>query len=299
MIIDEIQKDSLKEQRLQFIRTHQQAFDVGQIYALRIFEDFVRGVEEDCTIEASCKVELDKLIASRFMFCFKDKSEQWSKHLQESLAFFRQVENRVGVVLDYSLLQQFLGTNFDFSKVEIMNAGIDLRENLADSSVKIHIRIKDYPEKLDKALSLNNDSEDLVSLRHLLNVIGFDFYFDGRSAIELYPEVAEEDFHKPETQNLVWRHFPKFVLQPLEVTRLFGFGLSKANANPVLYYTIKERQLLSNYFRLNDTAQRVHSFYQHQAILPHMWVGVAQKELAKTRIDSIRLYYYKSFIADE
>jgi len=26
-----------------------------------------------------------------------------------------------------------------------------------------------------------------------------------------------------------------------------------------------------------------------------MWVGTAQKELEKTRIENIRLYYYKSF----
>ncbi|MFM6731906.1 MAG: DUF5838 family protein, partial [Microcystis panniformis] len=59
MIVADIQKSSLKEQRLQFIRNHQQAFDVEPIYPLRLFEDFVMGVEGDCIIEASCKIELD------------------------------------------------------------------------------------------------------------------------------------------------------------------------------------------------------------------------------------------------
>lgn len=63
----------------------------------------------------------------------------------------------------------------------------------------------------------------------------------------------------------------------------------------MLYYSLKNRQDLINYFKLSDTAQRVHSFYQHQDILPHMWVGTAQQELEKTRIENIRLYYYKSF----
>ena len=75
MIVADIQKSSLKEQRLQFIRNHQQAFDVEPIYPLRLFEDFVMGVEGDCTIEASCKIELDKLIASRFLLFFKDKAQ--------------------------------------------------------------------------------------------------------------------------------------------------------------------------------------------------------------------------------
>ncbi|MDJ0669831.1 MAG: DUF5838 family protein, partial [Microcystis sp. M53598_WE2] len=44
MIVADIQKSFLKEQRLQFIRNHQQAFDVELIYPLRLFEDFVMGV---------------------------------------------------------------------------------------------------------------------------------------------------------------------------------------------------------------------------------------------------------------
>jgi len=32
MIVAEIQKNSLKEQRIQFVRNHQQAFDVEPIY---------------------------------------------------------------------------------------------------------------------------------------------------------------------------------------------------------------------------------------------------------------------------
>ena len=295
MIVAEIQKNSLKEQRIQFIRNHQQAFDVEPIYPLRLFEDFVMEVEGDCNIEASCKIELDKLIASRFMLFFKDQSQEWQKCLTQSLAFFRQVENRVGVQLDYSLLQKFLGHNFDFSKLEVLSAGLDLRTNLADSSLKIHIRIKDYPEKLQTAFVLSNGAADSDYLSEFVELIGFDFYFNGKSEIEIYAELQEDDFFRPETINLVWRHFPDSVLKPLQGSSLFFTGLSKANNNPVLYYHLNNRQDLTNYFEINDTAQRVHSFYQHQDILPSMWVGTTQKELEKTRIENIRLYYYKSF----
>lgn len=295
MIVADIQENSLKEQRLQFIRNHQQAFDVEPIYPLRLFEDFVISVEGDCTIEASCKIELDKLIASRFMLFFKDQAQEWEKYLTQSLAFFKQVENRVGVQLDYSLLQQFLGDNFDFSKLEVLSCGLDLRANLADSSLKMHIRIKDHPEKLKTAFTLSDGAADSNYLSGFVNLIGFDFYFNGNSEIEIYAEVQEEDFFKPETINLVWRHFPNSVLKPLQASNLFFTGLSKANNNPVLYYNLKDRQDLTNYFKLNDTAQRVHSFYQHQDVLPNMWVGTAQKELEKNRIENIRLYYYKLF----
>ena len=159
----------------------------------------------------------------------------------------------------------------------------------------MHIRIKDYPEKLDKAFALSDGAADGNYLKDFVNLIGFDFYFNGKSEIEIYAEVQEDDFFKPEINNLVWQHFPKTALEPLKASNLFFTGLSKANNNPVLYYHLKNRQDLTNYFKLNDTAQRVHSFYQHQDILPNMWIGTAQKELEKTRIENIRLYYYKSF----
>ena len=50
MIVDVIQKDRVKEQKLQFIRNHQQAFDVEPIYPLPLFEDFVMSVEGDCSL---------------------------------------------------------------------------------------------------------------------------------------------------------------------------------------------------------------------------------------------------------
>jgi LynF/TruF/PatF family peptide O-prenyltransferase len=55
------------------------------------------------------------------MLFFKDQSQEWQKCLTQSLAFFRQVESRVGVQLDYSLLQKFLGHNFDFSKLTVLS----------------------------------------------------------------------------------------------------------------------------------------------------------------------------------
>lgn len=295
MIADVIQKDRIKEQKLQFIRNHQQAFDVEPIYPLPLFEDFVMSVEGDCSIEASCKIESDKLIASRFLLFFKDKAQQWQKYLYQSLAFFSQVETQVGVQIDYSLLQQFLGDNFDFSKLTVLSAGIDLRNNLSESSLKMHIRIEDYPEKLKTAFALSDNTANSHYLGNFVSLIGFDYYFNGTSEIEIYAEVQEEDFFKPEINNLVWQHFPKTALEPLKASSLFFTGLSKANNNPVLYYHLKNKQDLVNYFKLNDSAQRVHSFYQHQDILPQMWVGTAQKELEKTRIENIRLYYYKHF----
>lgn len=303
MIVAEIDKERLKEQRIQFIRAHQQAFDVDPIYPLPLFEDFVRSVDGDCTIEASCKVELDKLIASRFLFFFKDPAQEWPSYLQQGLSFFHKVETQTGVRLDYSLLWAFLGSDFDFSRVKTFTTGIDLRrEALAESSVKVHFRIEDYLDRANRAIALSGEKFSFIedfpqqSLAKYIPQIGFDFYFDGRTEIELYFEVAKENFNDPTIVQYLWSKMPPMALAPLQDSSIFHLGLSQANASPVFYYQLeKYKANLLNHFRLNDTALRVYSFYRHQNTGDSGWVGVALEELEKTRIENIRLYYYKYF----
>ncbi len=58
------------------------------------------------------------------------------------------------------------------SLLEVLSAGIDLRTDLADSSVKMHIRIGDYPEKLATAFILSDGAADSNYLRQYLTLVG-------------------------------------------------------------------------------------------------------------------------------
>jgi LynF/TruF/PatF family peptide O-prenyltransferase len=293
--ISTVQESLIREQKLHFINAHRQAFEVEPLYPLDIFQDFITKIDGIDLIEASCKIEADKLQAARFLAFY---SQQIERKLPEILTFFRQVENRVDVQINYDLLKRFLGKSFDLSKIPKITIGVDLRPNIADSSLKIHFRIDDYPEKIETALAL--DGNNSVALRWIalqtVPQIGFDFYLNGRSEIELYCELRDDQFQQPDIQAFLKQTFPPFVLEPLKVSSAFHIGLSKDNAEPVLYYYLKDKKDLLVYFSINDTAQRVHAFYQNQPVLSKMWVGVAQGELQKTKIENIRLYYYKKII---
>jgi LynF/TruF/PatF family peptide O-prenyltransferase len=293
-----LQHNDLREQRLQFIRAHQQAFDVDPIFPLQLFEEFVARVKGDCMIEASCKVEIDKLIASRFLLFFQDQNQPWPSKLAQALDFFHQVEHQVGVQVNDELLQRFLGKNFDFSKMTLLSTGVDLRPNLAESSLKMHISIRDYPEKVATALALDGSFEDSELYTILLNtasLIGFDYYLDGQSDIEIYASLGEQELKNPNVRTFLQKNFSQAALHPLEASSVFYTGLSKGNSSPVLYYALKDKKDLQHYFRLNDTAQRVQGFYQDRETVSSIWVGVAEQELQKSRIENIRLYYHKRF----
>lgn len=50
----------LREQRLKFIRTHGDAFDVPSNFLLPLFEEAVFKIEGSCGVEPSCNVEGDR-----------------------------------------------------------------------------------------------------------------------------------------------------------------------------------------------------------------------------------------------
>lgn len=281
---------------MRFINAHLAAFEIEPLYPLEIFKDFVAKVDADCAIESSCKIEADRLLGSRFLIFF---FQEFEGRLAQILDFFRQVESRAEVQINYDLLQQFLGKTFDFSKVEVLTTGIDLRPNVTDSSLKIHIRLIDYPEKIDAAVALGGNNTTALRLVELQSVpqIGFDFFLDGRSEIELYFELKKEQRQQPDIQAFLKQSFSPPVLQPLKATNLFHIALSKANAEPVLYYQLHDIKDLFTYFTINNTAQRVQAFYQHQATLFYMWVGVTQQELNNNRIENVRLYYHQRFMS--
>lgn len=307
-----LQQNHLREKQLQFIRAHQTAFDVEPVFPLPLFEDWVVSVEGDCKIEASGKVEFDRLIASRFLLFF-DKTAQPSHNLAQALDFFGQVERRVDVNIDYSPLQQFIEIPHCLNTATPISCGIDLRTNLPESSLKTHFRLDRLDGSVSSILnliefalsfcSLDNHSLDILNTFNkyipkpkLIPQVGFDFYLDGSTEIELYLEITEDYFKQPQKQPQVQKalqqRFSTKVLAPLEKSHVFYIGLSQANANPVLYYNLKNKQDFSTYFSTNSTAGRVVSFYQQQTTLPHMWVAATEQEFEKNKIESIRLYYY-------
>ncbi len=93
----------------------------------------------------------------------------------------------------------------------------------------------------------------------------------------MYLELTEEQFQQPQIRAMLEQSFPPAVLKPLQVSSILEIGLSKANADPVFYYCLKDKKGLLNYFAINDTTHKVHAFYQHQEVNSEMWVGVAQQ----------------------
>ncbi|WP_334966934.1 LynF/TruF/PatF family peptide O-prenyltransferase [Nostoc sp.] len=276
-----------------FIAAHEQAFEIENIYALDIFKSFVETVEniaDGCSLEASCKVEVDRIYPARFFVEFNLKT---TEQLQIVIDFFNQINTRIGVKVNYSLIDKFFGGDFDFSRLKEFLVGVDLRRELTESSVDLALTIENYPEKQELAIALNGkDLEADVQMLLVNNLlhIGFDCGFNGRSNIELYPYIKKQDWQQVDIQQQLRQVLSPAVLQHFPICKRVSVGLSQANSERKIYYYLENINDFLSYFPVNDIARRVHAYYQQQPV-EEMAVALLESELEAETIQKINLYY--------
>lgn len=278
--------------KLYYIDLHKRVFEVENLYSLDIFENFVEEIEKNsknCILESSCKMDRDKFYPARFNIGFDLENVE---QLNAVYNFFRQVEAGADVQVDYCLIQQFFAEDFDFSKVTEFMVGVDLRRELAKSKLKLALTITDYPEKLKLAIALHGGLDETLQTLLVSNSLhlGFDLSLSGGSDIELYPNILKRELQQIHIQQRLAKVLSTQALQPLPASRRFGVGLSKANAEKIVYYYLENFDDFLNYFAANDTARRVHAHYRKQPV-KEMCVGLPESQFLAGTIQKMNLYY--------
>ncbi|MDJ0598635.1 MAG: LynF/TruF/PatF family peptide O-prenyltransferase [Crocosphaera sp.] len=278
-----------RQKNLQFIGEHKNAFDLEYLYPLDLFENLVAQVEP-CRIECSCKIEENKLDPARFNLAINDN---FAKKAGQFLEFFHQVENRVGVALDYTPLSLFM-KGFDYSKVNQIMAGIDARTELAQARVKTWWAIDNYPEKLETAIALSkSDSKALRLLLEMNNslVVGFHLYLKGKSEVRLYPSVSRNEFEKIEIQSQLSQILSTPALKLLEDSGAISLVL-KEDGDKILHYHLLPEKV--NLFVDNlhqDILTRAHAPYRDKCQSLGVTVSLSEKELLNGSLKTINVYY--------
>jgi len=275
---------------LYYINQHKQAFTVEPVYPLQLFEAFVAR-SPDWGLECSCKIEGERLEATRFNIFRKVPN---ASHYASVMDFFEQVAVRSPIRLNYNLLREFLGHDFDFSKVMEILAGVDLRKELGQSRLKFWLVIEKYPERLARAIGLCKPGEELkiLPLEELILVVGFDLFLNGRSEIEMYPNIDEDWLKQPGIQKRLSLMLAKQTLDLTDSCWALGIGISQANPEKILYYRTRDPDNFIPGLR-NDLANRVQAFYRHQPVKGCI-IGLRESEIIAKKIENINFYYQLS-----
>lgn len=281
-----------REKILRYFNEHKRAFDVENLYVLDKFELFLQKTQEPSLLENGFKIDLDRVYAGRFCLGYLPKGSQESQFNTEFSNFLCDIESRVEVKLNYNIITRFL-EGFDAKKATKILVGVDARSELADSKIKIYILLEKYPEKIEEAISLCGDSSEILDIRELIGennlFVGFDFYLDGRTEIEIYPMLVEEDCLRANVQKLLSRILPSKALILLKACHALQIGYSKANDSKVFYFHPIDNKFFADSLD-NEMAKKVNAYYKKQPVMG-LVVGIPELEFRKESIQRLNLYY--------
>ena len=297
-----LKQNHLKDRRLQFVRTHQEAFDVEPTFPLPLFEEAILEIEGSCGIESSCKVEGSRLLAGRFEVG-NDFGKTWPQSLTHAFKFLDKIENRLGVRIHRESFEQFASAHIGSHKIMDNTIGIHLGSKLEDSSVMLYIHLdeKEDPEELARtALALDgghySDELTQVLIRDTI-AIGFELFFDGRSHVELCPIASAQPGAIGNRGKYLTSYMQKYCSQKVNSIFRESYFLmasfSKAYATPVLWFYFHNVKDIPKCFSFNSLGDRVYDFCQSQSCIASAAVAVTEPELEKSRLENFCFYYNK------
>ncbi|VXD25895.1 LynF/TruF/PatF family peptide O-prenyltransferase [Planktothrix paucivesiculata] len=296
-----LQQINLRERRLQFIRTHLDAFDVEPTFPIPLFEQAVFEIEGSCGIESSCKVENDRLFAGCFdVSNYGDVS--WPGSLKYALKFLDRVESRVNVKFNRDLLQQFASLHIDSRKILDSSVGLHLDPKLENSVVRIYLHIKpeEDPEELVRtAIEIDGSHYPIELLQVLLKdviIIGFNLFFDGCSDVELMAGDLGKEYRGNNQRGRAFatyaqKIFSKKVIALYKASDIFFVSFSKIREYPFLYFQFNDIKELKKQFSFNSLGDRIYGFCQNQDCIAYAAVGVKEQDLESSRLENFHFSY--------
>lgn len=283
------------EENLRYIEDHKQIFDIENSDLLNLFEEFIGKQQRDKggSIACGCNIEKDRSYPARFYYCFEDlPSNPAAKllDLEAFLSFCHHIEKRPELRINRRLLQQFLATGLDPSKIR-MSFGIDVRPELRHSRIKLYIRIRNYPEKIAIATALCGEQRDWEKL--IVNgtlLVGFDFFFDNRAAVEVYPTFYPADLQRPDVQAYLTSTLPAKALPLIDESKWFQLGISDENDSDVLYFnSVKSPNSFVDNLG-NEMVKQVHAHYRNR-VFHDLYIGIPESEFSAESIQRAKIYY--------
>lgn len=288
------------EENLRYIEEHQQTFDLENSYLLNLFKEFIGEQRKDKggSLVCGCNIEKDRRYPARFYYSAEFHQPNPAMKLfdlEDFLSFSRRLEERPEVQIDRRLLQQFLGTGLDPSKVHLLILGIDDRSELRYSRIKLSFHVRDYPEKIAIAIALcgeHRDWQKLIVNGNLL--VGFDLFFDNRASVEVYPTFYPADLQRPDVQAYLAEKLPAKAFQLLKESGAWlQIGISNDNDSDVLYFnSVKSPNSFVDQLG-NEMVKQVHSHYRNRAF-HDVFIAIPESEFSATSIERVKMYYQMS-----
>lgn len=304
MAINSIFSDNyLREQRLRFMRTHRDAFDVEPKFPLPLFEEAVLEIEGYCGVEPTCHVESDRLFAADFQVA--NYGHTWPISLTDAAKFLDKVESRIDVKINRQLLDQFASLYIGSRKIENNTIGIDLRPKIQDSLLKIYMHIhpgENNEDLVRTAIAIDGSTYSYEVTEVLIRdvvVIGFNLFLDGRSNVEIWagsPGIKDE----PQSslgrylQAYIYKNCSRELISIFNVSDFIAVSFSKQRLDPLFHFHFLDIKDIPKYFAFNSMGDNIYDFCQSQDCVTYSGVIVREQELERNRLNNYSFFYNQS-----
>jgi LynF/TruF/PatF family peptide O-prenyltransferase len=285
------------QENLRYIEEHKQIFGIENSYLLNLYEELIGKQRKDKggSMSCCCNIDKDRFYPARFGYLSEVNVPDPAMKLldvEDFLSFSRRIEAQPEVQLNRGLLQQFLATGLDPSKVDMVIFAIDVRPELKNSRIKLYFTIRDYPEKVATAIALCGEQRDWANL--IINgmlLVGFDFFFDNRAAVEVYPTFYSADLQREDVQAYLTSTLPKKALPLLKESRVLQIGISDRNDSDVLYFANFQSPNSAVDYLDNQMVKQVHSHYRNR-VFHDLYLGIPEAEFSGHSIQRVKMYYH-------
>jgi LynF/TruF/PatF family peptide O-prenyltransferase len=170
---------------------HKKEFGIRDNVFFSLVEEFLS--RPPCSLlECSIAIFPKGINPKRVRFGYEQ--EDIGEGLHAILQFLERISAYKDVNLNQALLSRIINKGLDVSRFMAAGVGLDYGERIKGSKVKCYFMVNDYPEMVNQVLSLHIPVDGIGNYpMHDLFMFGIDMYFDGKTAVEIYPFLDRQN----------------------------------------------------------------------------------------------------------
>jgi len=257
---------------------YKKLFDVKESKALALYEELLKN-SVDYNIECSHKILFNNIYSQRVNVWYHT---DFRDSLNLIFTFFRTINRLESVRLDFSILERLIA-RFDMYKVQHVICGIDYREKIWESRVKLWFNIVNYPEKIKEVLALYGNSKEVKQWIHNHNLLfGIDMYFNGNAKLKIYPAYYESEFH------ILERKFSKKIDLLIKKCSLIHLSFSE-NSDKIIHFHPKNPEEIINSIN-NAEVYLINQKYKKKKYSLQV-ISISEQDILSDNIREINMYY--------
>ena len=282
----------MPENNLNNFEFHINNFNIQESKCLKIFYDYIKLVD-NVHIELSCKVKASELFPCRFNIWYNNN---YTTNLNSCIQLIKKYDQLdYDINIDPSRFFQIINSRFEMNRVGRLILGVDFRENLPDSRIKLWLALKNYPGFIIDILKQGKFDPYMIKLvQHNMFLFGFDFCFNGNCYLKVYPVLFKQDFANPLIKAVLNRWCSKRSVELMQLCDRFHIGMNEKSKRMVIHFHpfdwlqfIARLNEISHNFVLNQIKDKC----KNRAATGSVFISLLEQEIADNNLVNFNFYY--------